>query len=144
MKVLVIHGPNLNLLGDREVETYGKLSLADIDQRLKALAGELKVELATYQSNVEGEIVNAIQAAKGKYDALIINPGGYTHSSVAIRDAITAVKVPTVEVHLSNVHAREPFRHHSHFSDRAIGTIVGLGVQGYEFAVAYGLARLTG
>jgi 3-dehydroquinate dehydratase II len=131
MKVLVIHGPNLNLLGDREVETYGQLSLADIDQQLKKLAAELKVELETTQSNVEGEIVNTIQAAKGKYGAIIINPGGYTHYSVAIRDAIAAVRVPTVEVHLSNIYSREEFRHKSVIAPVAAGQIAGFGPQSY-------------
>lgn len=131
MKVMVIHGPNLNLLGDREVETYGKFSLAEIDQQLKKLAAELEVSLATFQSNVEGEIVNAIQAAKGEYDAIIINPGGYTHYSVAIRDAIAAVKVPTVEVHLSNIYSREEFRHKSVIAPVAAGQIAGFGPHSY-------------
>ena len=130
-KILVIHGPNLNLLGDREVDTYGKLSLNDINDQLKKLAKELKVDLETYQSNVEGEIVNTIQDAKGKFKVIIINPGGYTHYSVAIRDALAAVKIPTIEVHLSNIYAREEFRHKSVIAPVAVGQIAGFGDNSY-------------
>ncbi|MFA5840343.1 MAG: type II 3-dehydroquinate dehydratase [Candidatus Margulisiibacteriota bacterium] len=130
-KILVIHGPNLNLLGDREEAIYGKVSLEDINKKLQALAKELKVGLKSFQSNVEGEIVNAIQAAKGEYQAIVINPAGYTHYSIAIRDAIAAVKIPTVEVHLSNIYSREEIRHKSVIAPVAIGQIAGFGVNSY-------------
>lgn len=130
-KLLVIHGPNLNLLGEREVGIYGKLSLKEIDKQLKALAKKEKVEIETYQSNIEGEIVNAIQRAKGKFRAIVINPGGYTHYSVAIRDAIAATKIPTVEVHLSNIYAREEFRQKSVIAPVASGQIAGFGINSY-------------
>ncbi|NQT30098.1 MAG: type II 3-dehydroquinate dehydratase [Candidatus Saganbacteria bacterium] len=134
-KILVIHGPNLNLLGDREKDVYGKTSLEEINKKLKALGKELKVGVETYQTNVEGEIVNAIQGAKGKFAAIIINPGGYTHSSVAIRDAISAVKIKTIEVHLSNIYAREEFRHKSLIAPVAQGQIAGFGVDSYLLAL---------
>lgn len=130
-KILVIHGPNLNLLGEREEDVYGKNSLEDINKKLKALAKELIIEIEAYQSNVEGEIINAIQGAKGKFGAIVINPGGYTHTSVAIRDAIAAVKIPTVEVHLSNIYSREEFRHKSVVAPVAVGQIAGFGVNSY-------------
>lgn len=130
-KILIIHGPNLNMLGDREVAVYGKVSLEVINKKLKALAKELKVELKTFQSNVEGEIVNVIQAAKGEYQAIVINPAGYTHYSIAIRDAIAAVKIPTVEVHLSNIYSREEIRHKSVIAPVALGQIAGFGVNSY-------------
>ncbi|MBU0672828.1 MAG: type II 3-dehydroquinate dehydratase [Candidatus Margulisbacteria bacterium] len=130
-KILVVHGPNLNLLGSREENVYGKVSLEDINNKLVALAKELKVDLETYQSNVEGEIVNTIQAAKGKIGAIVINPGGYTHYSVAIRDAIAAVKIPTVEVHLSNIYAREEFRQKSVIAPVVAGQIAGFGANSY-------------
>lgn len=130
-KILVIHGPNLNLLGNREVDVYGKVSLEDIDNKLKALAKELKVGIETFQNNVEGEIVNTIQSAKGKFGAIVINPGGYTHYSVAIRDAIAAVKIPTIEVHLSNIYAREEFRQKSVIAPVAAGQIAGFGMNSY-------------
>ena len=130
-KILVIHGPNLNLLGEREEDVYGKTSLDDINVKLKDLAESFSIELETIQSNVEGEIVNAIQGAKGDFAAIVINPGGYTHYSVAIRDAIAAVKLPTVEVHLSNIYAREEFRHKSVIAPVASGQIAGFGVNSY-------------
>jgi len=130
-KILVIHGPNLNLLGEREVKVYGDLSLEEINKQLKAAAKKEKVEIETYQSNVEGEIVNAIQAAKGKFAAIVINPGGYTHYSVAIRDAISAVKIPTIEVHLSNIYSREEFRQKSVIAPVAAGQIAGFGINSY-------------
>jgi 3-dehydroquinate dehydratase-2 len=135
MKVLVIHGPNLNLLGVREPEVYGKTTLEDINKMLAADAAELGVELETYQSNVEGELVTAIQGARGRIDAIIINPAAYTHTSVALRDAIAAVGIPTVEVHLSNVYAREDFRHHSYIAPVAVGQISGFGAEGYRLAL---------
>ena len=122
--ILVLHGPNLNLLGEREPQHYGKQTLEDIDQALKTIASAKAVKLETMQSNSEGDLVNKIQSLhKDKIDFLIINPAAYTHTSVAMRDALSAVKVPFIEVHLSNVYAREPFRHHSYFSDIAVAVI---------------------
>lgn len=131
VKILIIHGPNLNLLGDRETDVYGKLTLTDINQELAKLAKELKIEIEIFQSNIEGEIVNAIQNAKGKILAIVINPGGYTHYSVAIRDSISAVKIPTVEVHLSNIYSREEFRQKSVIASVAAGQITGFGMNSY-------------
>ena len=130
-RILVIHGPNLNLLGEREKDIYGLCSLEEINNELVKTARELNVEIETFQSNVEGEIVNVIQSAKGRFDSLIINPGGYTHYSVAIRDAISAVKIPTIEVHLSNIYAREEFRHKSVIAPVAVGQITGFGKESY-------------
>jgi 3-dehydroquinate dehydratase-2 len=133
--VLVVHGPNLNLLGEREPEVYGRTRLADIDKELKRLGHELEMKVETFQSNSEGAIVDRIQQARGKCDVLLINPGGYTHTSVAIRDAIAAVNVPVIEVHLSNVYRREPFRHRSMFADIAHGRIMGFGAESYSLAL---------
>jgi len=142
--VLVLHGPNLNLLGTREPAVYGRDTLADINRRLLTQAGAAGAELATFQSNHEGALVDRVHAARGEGVAFIIlNPAGLTHTSVALRDALTGVAIPFVEVHLSNIHTREPFRHHSYFSDKAVGTIVGLGAQGYELALSYALRRLS-
>ena len=135
LRVLVVHGPNLNLLGEREPEVYGRTRLADIDRELKQLGGELGVKVETFQSNSEGDIVTRIQKARGKVDALLINPAGYTHTSVAIRDAILALEAPTVEVHLSNVYRREPMRHHSTIADVAVARIMGFGAPGYALAL---------
>lgn len=135
LRVLVIHGPNLNLLGQREPEIYGRTTLADIDRDLKRLGGELGIKVESFQSNGEGEIVTRIQEARGKIDALLINPGAYTHTSIAIRDALLALDVPTVEVHLSNVYRREPMRHHSTISDVAVARIMGFGAPGYGLAL---------
>ncbi len=134
-KILIIHGPNLNLLGEREVGVYGDLSLEEINKQLKVVAKNGKVDIETFQSNIEGEIVNAIQQAKGKFNAIVINPGGYTHYSVAIRDAIAAVKVPTIEVHLSNIYAREEFRHKSVIAPVAVGQVAGFGLNSYIFGL---------
>ncbi len=135
-KILILHGPNLNLLGNREPSHYGKQSLADIDQRLLLLGKELGHDLTTYQSNAESELIAKIQSApKQNIDLIIINPAAFTHSSVALRDALLAVAIPFIEVHLSNIHARETFRHHSFFSDVAIGVISGFGVNSYELAL---------
>ncbi|RMD82212.1 MAG: type II 3-dehydroquinate dehydratase, partial [Candidatus Dadabacteria bacterium] len=123
--VLVIHGPNLNLLGTRETETYGETTLAEIDGALERLGNELGCAVETFQSNSEGELVSAIQDAKGRFDGILINPAAYTHTSVAIRDAILAVGLPTVEVHLSNIHRREPFRHRSLLADVVAGQVLG-------------------
>ena len=140
--ILLVHGPNLNLLGTREPEIYGQETLADIDAMLASQAKAAKVKLITFQSNHEGDLIDRIQAARSEGVAyIIINPGGYTHSSVALRDALAAVAIPFVEVHLSNIHAREPFRRHSYFSDIAAGVICGLGSQGYRFALDFALDR---
>jgi 3-dehydroquinate dehydratase-2 len=142
--VLVINGPNLNLLGTREPELYGRETLQDIEQRLRAIAEGSQVGLEFFQSNDEGDLVDRIhQAARDGVDFILINPAAYTHTSVAIRDALAAVRIPFIEVHLSNIHAREAFRQHSYVSDLAIGTICGLGSQGYELALAYALRELT-
>jgi 3-dehydroquinate dehydratase-2 len=133
--VLVVHGPNLNLLGEREPEVYGHTRLADIDRELQQLGRQMNMEVATFQSNSEGAIVDRIQQARGKSEILIINPGAYTHTSVAIRDAILAVAMPTIEVHLSNVYKREPFRHHSTIADIAHGRIMGFGAESYSLAL---------
>lgn len=141
--ILVLHGPNLNLLGTREPEHYGKLTLADIDQNLAAIARGAGIGLETYQSNAEADIVTKIQSlAVNKVDFVIINPAAFTHTSIVIRDAISAVKIPFIEVHLSNVFARESFRHHSYFSDIAVGVISGLGAEGYSAALRYAIAQL--
>ncbi|MEO0801398.1 MAG: type II 3-dehydroquinate dehydratase [Cyanobacteria bacterium J06642_2] len=131
ISILVMHGPNLNLLGTREVGIYGRMTLADIEHSLSLLAGELDVELVFYQSNHEGALVDAIQAARERRQGLVINPGAYTHTSVALRDAIAAVALPTVEVHLSNIHQREVFRHHSYIAPISIGQISGFGPDSY-------------
>jgi 3-dehydroquinate dehydratase II len=133
--VLVIHGPNLNLLGEREPEVYGRTRLADIDKELKRLGRELAMKVETFQSNSEGAIVDRIQKARGKCDVMLINPGAYTHTSVAIRDAIAAVSIPVIEVHLSNVYRREPFRHRSTIADIAHGRIMGFGPESYTLAL---------
>lgn len=129
--VLVLHGPNLNLLGQREPEIYGSTTLADIDAMLVQLGRELGVEVVTFQSNLEGELVNKIQEARGRYAALIINAGAYTHTSVALLDALLAVGLPVVEVHLSNLYKRETFRHHSYIARAAVGQICGFGAHSY-------------
>lgn len=137
MKVLVINGPNLNLLGLREPGIYGAETLADVSAKLDKLAPELGLEVEHFQSNSEGDIVTRIQQARGNTDYVVINAGAYTHTSVAIRDALAGVDIPFVEVHISNVHAREAFRHHSYLSDKAVGVIVGLGTFGYEAALQF-------
>lgn len=134
-RVLVLNGPNLNMLGIREPKTYGSQTLADIEAMCRAEATRLKLTLDFKQSNREGELCEWIQAAYGKIDGIIINPAGYSHTSVAIRDAISAVAIPTIEVHLSNIHAREEFRHFSYVSAVASGVICGLGAAGYRLAL---------
>jgi 3-dehydroquinate dehydratase-2 len=133
--VLVIHGPNLNLLGEREPAVYGSTTLRQIDDQIKALGHQLGLAVETFQSNSEGAIVDRIQAARGRIDVLIINPAAYTHTSVAIRDAILGIGAQCIEVHLSNVYKREPFRHHSTIADVAVGRIMGFGADGYIIAL---------
>ena len=136
--ILVIHGPNLNLLGKREPEVYGSLTLENINQQLVTQAKKSAVNLDTFQSNWEGAIVDRIhQAGQDGVNYIIINPAALTHTSVAVRDALLGVSIPFIEVHLSNVHAREAFRHHSYLSDKAIGVICGLGAKGYAAALDY-------
>jgi 3-dehydroquinate dehydratase II len=139
-KILVLHGPNLNLLGMREPEHYGSATLEGINQRLVDRARQSGATLASYQSNAEGDLVNRIQQAqRDDVDFIIINPAAFTHTSIAMRDALAAVKIPFIEVHLSNVFAREEFRHRSYFTDLAVGIISGLGGKGYELALEYAL-----
>ncbi len=134
--ILLINGPNLNLLGTREPDVYGNTTLAQIEQRLASQASALGHGFAALQSNAEAELVERIQQAGGNSDFIILNPGAFTHTSVALRDALLAVNLPFIEIHISNVHAREAFRQHSYFSDIAVGTIAGLGTQGYELALS--------
>lgn len=144
MRVLVLHGPNLNLLGSREPAVYGATTLAEIDAALARRAGEAGVPLESFQSNHEGALVDRVQAARGDGTGFILlNPAAFTHTSVALRDALAAVAIPFVEVHLSNVHRREPFRHRSYFSDLAEGVICGLGASGYRLALEFALERLA-
>lgn len=142
-KFLVLHGPNLNLLGTREPEHYGADTLADIAQQLQASAQEDGHELESFQSNAEHDLVDKIHAARSNTDFIIINPAAFTHTSVALRDALSAVEIPFIEVHLSNVHARESFRHHSYLSDIAVGVICGLGAQGYQLALQAAIKHTT-
>jgi len=135
VRVLVLHGPNLNLLGRREPETYGIVTLSQIDERLRDLAGVLNVQLETFQSNSEGALIDAVQAAMDRVDGILINPGGYTHTSVALRDAIAGIGLPAVEVHLSNVHAREEFRHRSLIAPVCVGQIAGFGWRSYALGL---------
>lgn len=131
MKILLINGANLNMLGTREPEKYGNKTLADIEAAVIERGKQLGVEIFPYQSNIEGEIVNKIQQARGEYDGILINAGGYTHTSVVIRDAIAAVNIPTIEIHMTNIHAREEFRHTSLLSGVCIGIIAGFGENSY-------------
>lgn len=135
LRILVLHGPNLNLLGNREESIYGTTTLAMIDRSLEKLSDELGVELVIRQSNLEGELVNWIQEARSGHHGIIINPAAYTHTSVAIRDALAAVNLPTVEVHLSNIYRREEFRQHSYVSGVALAQISGFGPEGYRLAL---------
>ncbi|MCW8995332.1 MAG: type II 3-dehydroquinate dehydratase [Psychromonas sp.] len=142
IKVLVLNGPNLNLLGQREPEVYGKQTLADIIQELSNEAQQANIELTHLQSNREYELIEKIHESFNNIDFIIINPAAFTHTSVAIRDALLGVNIPFIEVHLSNVHARERFRHHSYLSDIAKGVICGLGAKGYSFALQSVIAQL--
>ncbi len=135
MKILVLNGPNLNLLGTREPDKYGTQTLADIEAFIKDEASKLNVEIDFYQSNIEGELVNKIQEAKGCFDGIVMNPAAYTHTSVAIRDAILAVNIPTVEIHLSNIHTREEFRKTSLTAPACIGQITGFGANSYKLGL---------
>lgn len=139
MKIAIINGPNLNLLGKRETSVYGTVSFEEYQETLRAKYPA--VAFSFFQSNVEGELINELQRVGFDYDGIILNPGGYTHTSVAIGDAVAAIKAPVVEVHISNIHAREEFRKLSHVSAKAAGTIAGLGLAGYELALQYLLQR---
>jgi 3-dehydroquinate dehydratase-2 len=140
--ILVLNGPNLNLLGTREPEKYGHDTLQNIEDRLASLASDH--DIAFFQSNVEGELINRIhQAQVDKVDFILINPAAFTHTSISLRDAMLAVNIPFIEIHLSNVYARESFRHHSYLSDIAVAVISGLGAQGYELALAAALSRVA-
>jgi 3-dehydroquinate dehydratase-2 len=141
-RILLINGPNLNLLGSREPGLYGRTSLTDIEKSTAALAATLGHQLECCQSNSEAELVNRVQAAAGLIDFILINPGAFTHTSIALRDALLAVGIPFIEIHISNVHTREEFRHRSYFSDIATGTISGLGPLGYELALRAADERL--
>ncbi|MFN0040592.1 MAG: type II 3-dehydroquinate dehydratase [Burkholderiales bacterium] len=141
-RLLVLHGPNLNLLGTREPHIYGKETLGDINRRLVPKAAAAGAKLVCFQSNSEAELIDRVHRAKNeRVQFIIINPAGFTHTSVALRDALTGVGIPFIEVHLSNVHAREPFRGHSYFSDKAVGVICGLGSCGYDHALDFVLGQ---
>jgi 3-dehydroquinate dehydratase-2 len=143
LNLLLLNGPNLNLLGSREPEVYGSTTLADIEAAAVTQAGQGGARLATFQSNHEGALIDRIQAAKKDgVDAIIINPGAFTHTSVALRDALAGVAIPFVEIHISNIHQRETFRHHSYLSEIAAGVICGLGTEGYAAAIAFALKKL--
>lgn len=143
-KILVLHGPNLNLLGMREPQHYGAETLADVEARLRKKAALANVTFESFQSNAEAALIDRIHAARPDgVGFIVINPAAFTHTSVALRDALAAVAIPFIEVHLSNVHAREPFRHRSYFSDLAVGVIAGLGADGYEFALESAIRKLA-
>lgn len=143
-RVLVLHGPNLNLLGQREPEVYGHKTLADIDESLSLLAVELEIKIDTFQSNHEGNLIDKIHSARiNDFAGIIINPGGLTHTSIALRDAISSVDLPVIEVHLSNVHARESFRHHSYVAGVVVGQVAGFGAMSYQLALRGLVAHLS-
>ncbi len=142
MKILVIHGPNLNLLGKREPDVYGTFTLDDVNRRLSVLAQELGVEVSFFQSNHEGELVQKVQDAAGVYAAIVINPGAYTHTSVALRDAVSSTGIPAVETHISNIYRREEFRKHSYISAVAVGQITGFGLDSYLLALRAAVAHI--
>ena len=135
MKLLLINGPNLNLLGTREPEKYGNTTLSDIEDMLKVRASELGLDLECFQSNHEGEIIDKIHSVRGKCDGIIINAGGLTHTSVSLRDALSSVSIPTVEVHMTNIHSREEFRHTSYISGVSVAQVVGFGKDSYKYAL---------
>ena len=143
MNILVIHGPNLNLLGKREPEIYGSITLEEINRRISDLAGDLGIGVLFYQSNHEGELVQRIQDSLGSVDAIVINPGAYTHTSVALRDAVLSTGIPTVEVHLSNIYRREEFRRHSYLADVALGQVTGFGPESYQLGVRAAVSFLN-
>ncbi len=130
-KILVIHGPNLNMLGKREVGVYGNITLNEVNESLRTLAKGLEMNVDIFQSNSEGALIDKIQEASARYDAIVLNPGGYTHTSVSLRDAIAAIDIPVIEVHISNIYRREEFRHYSYVSGVAAGQIAGFGVNSY-------------
>ena len=140
--ILIIHGPNLNRLGQREVDVYGTDTLDHINTKLHDYAKKINITVQPIQSNHEGDIIEAIHDAQSNYDGIIINPAAYTHTSIAIRDAISSITIPVVEVHLSNIYSREEFRQHSFFSDIAVGVISGLGAQGYQLALQVAVSRV--
>ncbi|MDA0789682.1 MAG: type II 3-dehydroquinate dehydratase [Proteobacteria bacterium] len=142
-KILALHGANLNMLGIREPEVYGYETLVDIEERLTRMVSAAGHEFESFQSNAEHELVDRVQRERGLTDFIVINPGAFTHTSIALRDALLGVAIPFIEVHLSNIYSRESFRHHSYFSDVAAGTIIGLGSLGYDLAVQAGMARLA-
>ncbi len=142
MRILVMHGPNLNMLGQREATIYGKTTLSDINAAMKSLGSELGVEIETFQSNHEGDLVDKVQGVKGQFDGVVINPAAFTHTSIALRDAFLAVSIPFVEVHISNVYSREPFRHKSLLSDVAIGVVAGFGPLSYNMGLRGLLERI--
>ncbi|AIR05782.1 MULTISPECIES: type II 3-dehydroquinate dehydratase [Cedecea] len=141
--ILLLNGPNLNMLGTREPDKYGHQTLAEIVNTLEAEATNLGVTLSHLQSNAEYALIDRIHQAKDTVDFILINPAAFTHTSVALRDALLAVDIPFIEIHLSNVHAREPFRHHSYLSDKAVGVICGLGADGYSYALQTAVKRLS-
>jgi 3-dehydroquinate dehydratase-2 len=143
-RILILHGPNLNLLGQREPEVYGRQTLADINAALSLLAGELGFEVDAFQSNHEGDLIDRIHAAANDgFAGIIINPGGLTHTSVALRDAISSIALPVIEAHLSNIHARESFRHHSYVSGVVVGQVAGFGSESYQLALRGMIAHLS-
>ena len=144
MRILVVNGPNLNLLGTREPEIYGTLTLAELERRLEQAATELEIQIDFFQSNHEGGLIDAIQGAVGRYQGILINPGAFTHTSLALRDCIAGVGLPTVEVHLSNLHRRESFRRRSYTAAAAIGVVQGFGPLGYELGLTALVRHLTG
>ena len=142
-RILLLNGPNLNMLGAREPKHYGSISLASIEEKIQTLATQHNVKVECFQTNSEEKLINKIHESFQQVDFILINPAAYTHTSVALRDALLAVSIPFVEIHLSNVHKREPFRHHSYFSDVAEGVISGLGAKGYEFAFLFAIDYLA-
>ncbi|NXZ84292.1 type II 3-dehydroquinate dehydratase [Haemophilus influenzae] len=142
-RILLLNGPNLNMLGAREPKHYGSISLASIEEKIQTLATQHNVKVECFQTNSEEKLINKIHESVHQVDFILINPAAYTHTSVALRDALLAVSIPFVEIHLSNVHKREPFRHHSYFSDVAEGVICGLGAKGYEFAFLFAIDYLA-